>query len=127
MAGDCATYDAAVETYNQTVLDALQQVADQVVSMRALQHQEAQVQNAVSASDRAYQLATQGYRGGITEYLEVLVTQDTQARQKQLLAVTNAQQLDAWVLLVHALGGGYVTQTNDGSSAAGAPEKDHAS
>lgn len=122
-----ATYDAAVETYNQTVLDALQQVADQVVSMRALQHQEAEVRNAVSASDRAYQLATQGYRGGITEYLEVLVTQDTQARQKQLLVVTNAQQLDAWVVLVHALGGGYVTQTHDRSSATGAPEKDHAS
>jgi NodT family efflux transporter outer membrane factor (OMF) lipoprotein len=103
-----ATYDGAVDSYNQTVLDALRQVADEVTSLESLEGESHQAKLAADSADRSYVLATRGYRRGITEFLDVLVAQDTQIRQQQVLIITQAQQLDAWVLLMHALGGGYV-------------------
>ncbi|WP_445143345.1 efflux transporter outer membrane subunit [Dyella sp. Tek66A03] len=114
-----ATYDGAVDAYNQSVLDALREVADEVTALKSLDAQSHQARLATSSADRAYALATQGYRGGITEFLDVLVTQDTQVRQQQVLIITEAQELDAWVLLMRALGGGYLpsTSTHDAPAA----------
>jgi NodT family efflux transporter outer membrane factor (OMF) lipoprotein len=107
-----SSYDGAVDTYNQAVLDALHQAADEVTALKSLQSEGDQAQLAFDSADRAYALATRGYRRGILEFLDVLVAQDTQVRQQQVLIVTQAQELDAWVLLIHALGGGYAPAQN---------------
>jgi NodT family efflux transporter outer membrane factor (OMF) lipoprotein len=108
-----AGYDGAVDDYNQAVLDALHQAADEVTALKSLQSEGTQATLAADSADRAYGQATRGYRRGITEFLQVLVAQDTQVRQQQVLIVTQAQELDAWVLLIHALGGGYAPAPGD--------------
>jgi NodT family efflux transporter outer membrane factor (OMF) lipoprotein len=101
-----ADYDEAVEAYNQNVILAMQQVADQVVSLQSLAVEQQHVEQAVKEADKAYQLALLGYRNGITEFLNVLATQATLLRQRQQLAAIQAKRLDAWTLLMQALGGG---------------------
>jgi NodT family efflux transporter outer membrane factor (OMF) lipoprotein len=101
-----ATYDGAVEAYNQSILDALHDVADGVSGLETLQSQVRQAERAKLAVDRAYKLASEGYRNGITEFLDVLTVQDTQSRQEQHLIKTQAEQLDTWARLMQALGGG---------------------
>jgi outer membrane protein TolC len=101
-----ANYDAAVETYNRSVLTAMQQVADQVVSLQSLATQQDDAEKSVAEARSAFGLADRGYRSGITEFLNVLVTQATLLRQRQQLALIQARRLDAWTLLMQSLGGG---------------------
>jgi NodT family efflux transporter outer membrane factor (OMF) lipoprotein len=107
-----AGHDAAVEAYNSVVITAMQQVADQVVSLHSLQLQQQNAERAASEADNAYRLATRGYRNGITEYLQVLIDQATALHQHQQVEAIRASRLEAWALLMQALGGG-VASTAD--------------
>ncbi|AIF48285.1 fusaric acid resistance protein FusA [Dyella japonica A8] len=101
-----AGYDAAVESYNQSVILAMQQVADQVVSLQSLATQQQQAEQAVASATAAHDLALQGYRSGITEFLNVIATEATLLRDRQQLAGIQARRLDSWALLMQAIGGG---------------------
>jgi NodT family efflux transporter outer membrane factor (OMF) lipoprotein len=101
-----AEYDDAVLKYNDTVLQAMQGVAQDVTSLQSLDIQQKSADAAWQASRRAYELADSGYRGGITEYLQVLVAQKVMLQQEHDLAVIHAQRVDAWILLMKDLGGG---------------------
>ncbi|WP_144147293.1 efflux transporter outer membrane subunit [Paraburkholderia sp. BCC1884] len=101
-----AEYDDAVLRYNETVLSAMQAVAQQATLLESLQAQQRVDEAALHSSKRSYDLANLGYRGGITEYLDVLVAQKVMLQQERDLAVTRAQRVDAWVLLMKDLGGG---------------------
>jgi NodT family efflux transporter outer membrane factor (OMF) lipoprotein len=52
-----ASYDIAVESYNATVIGALQEAADRVVSFRSLQKQLERTDDALESALRAYALA----------------------------------------------------------------------
>jgi NodT family efflux transporter outer membrane factor (OMF) lipoprotein len=101
-----AEYDDAVLKYNDTVLAAMQGVARDVTSLQSLDTQQQSAEAAWQASRRAYELADSGYRGGITEYLQVLVAQKVMLQQEHDLALIHAQRVDAWILLMKDLGGG---------------------
>lgn len=101
-----ADYDAAVESYNQTVISAVQAVADQVTSLNAFAAQQASAEKAAASAERSYHLADQGYRSGVTEFLNVLAAQAQMLRQQQQLADIHARRMDAWALLMQSLGGG---------------------
>jgi NodT family efflux transporter outer membrane factor (OMF) lipoprotein len=101
-----AEYDDAVLKYNDTVLAAMQGVAQQVTSLKSLETQQASADAALTSATRAYHLADRGYKGGITEYLDVLVAQKIMLQQQRDLALIRAQRIDAWVLLMKDLGGG---------------------
>lgn len=102
-----ANYDVAVETYNKTVLAAFQGVADQVISLQSLGRQQQGIEVALKSAQHAYALAEKGYRGGFTDYLNVLATENELRRQQLALALVQAARLDAWARLMLALGGGY--------------------
>jgi NodT family efflux transporter outer membrane factor (OMF) lipoprotein len=101
-----AGYDTAVEAYNVSVITAMQQVADQVVSLRSLAAQQQNAERAAAQAERAYHLATRGYGRGITEYLEVLVDRATALHQQQQVEMIRARRFDTWAMLMEALGGG---------------------
>lgn len=101
-----AIYDMAIEAYNQTVLGAMQEVADQVVSLQSLADQQVSAEEATASAERSFRLAYQGYRSGVTEFLNVLAAQADLLRQQQQLTMIQAERLDAWALLMQALGGG---------------------
>ncbi|WP_256377829.1 efflux transporter outer membrane subunit [Paraburkholderia pallida] len=102
-----AEYDDAVLKYNDAVLLAMREVAEQVTALRSLEDQELSVDSAVESSKRSYELANSGYRGGVTEYLDVLVSQKIMLQQQINLALVRSRQVDSWIALMKALGGGF--------------------
>jgi NodT family efflux transporter outer membrane factor (OMF) lipoprotein len=100
-----ADYDLAVEQYNQTVLDALRDVADQLSSIRWLAPRRAEQQLAVQLAGDAYDLALQRYRAGIGSYLQVLSVELQADAQRALLIDLDVRALQLDANLIHALGG----------------------
>jgi NodT family efflux transporter outer membrane factor (OMF) lipoprotein len=105
--------DAAVDAYNQSVVNAMQGVAVQVVSLRSLEQQQASVESTLDSARKSFQLADTGYRSGITEFLNVLAAQNEQLQQEETLATIEAKRLDAWALLMKDLGGGFASAPPD--------------
>ncbi|WP_233470998.1 efflux transporter outer membrane subunit [Paraburkholderia caribensis] len=101
-------YDDAILKYNDTVLAAMQSVAQRVTSLQSLKDQQISVDAARLSSIRSYDIAYRGYRGGIADYLDVLVAQRVLLQQERDLAMVRAQRTDEWVLLMKDLGGGAV-------------------
>jgi len=108
-----AAYDVAVDRYNQTIVTALKEIADEVVRMRSLATQAGDAQRSVAAAQRNYDLADEGFRRGLTDYLNVLVAQDQLLRAQEGVARIEAERLAAHASLVAALGGG-LTDPSDG-------------
>ena len=102
-----ANYDLAVAQYDQTLVDALHQVAEQVITLHAIDAQIATQRQALDAAQSAYELGSKRYRSGVSAYLDVLGVQQPLLRAEQQLADLHAQRLLASVRLVQALGGGF--------------------
>jgi len=105
--GRTADLDAAVEGYNQTVLDAIHETTDEIASSQSITRQQAQQHEALAAAEDAYQIAVQRYSAGLGTYLHVLTAESTVLIQRRLGVDLAARALDARVGLIHALGGGY--------------------
>lgn len=104
-----ADVDVAVETYNQTLLAAVRDVANQIASLDALEPQLRAQERTLTARRAAFDLAKRQYASGLTNYLTVLNTQNAllQARKQQADIRSRALVLDAE--LNRALGGGFDT------------------
>jgi len=102
-----ADYDTAVAQYDRTLVDALHQVAEQVITLRAIDAQIATQQQALAAAQSAYELGTKRYRSGVSGYLDVLAVQQPLFRAQQALVDLDAQRVVASVKLVESLGGGF--------------------
>jgi NodT family efflux transporter outer membrane factor (OMF) lipoprotein len=102
-----ADYDIAVDQYNETLVEALQEVADQLASMRALEVRRRESKAALASSQDAYDLALIRYREGLGNYLQVLTAETQVLIQKSLVADMDARGLELSVNLIRALGGGY--------------------
>ena len=112
LAGKTADYDAAVESYNATVIDAIHDVADQLVSIKAIVRQQAHQQAAQEAAEQALDIAVQRYKAGLGTYLHVLAAQTPVFNQRRLGIDLAARALDAQVALIRAIGGGYQAGPN---------------
>ena len=101
-----AALDGAIESYNNTLVQALQSVADQIVKLKSEQQQRLQSEQALALAGKSYDLAKRGYQAGLTAYINVIQTQLTMLQQQQRVAQTRASYLDSWAQLMQALGGG---------------------
>ncbi|HJV65994.1 MAG TPA: efflux transporter outer membrane subunit [Geomonas sp.] len=111
LAVSVAEYDMAVESYNSTVIGALQSVANQVVSLRSLEKQRAESANSYQLALRSYDIGLRAFRGGLTDYLNVLNAQNQTLTEAQRKTQVEARYLDAYALLMQALGGGVSLQS----------------
>lgn len=102
-----AGYDAAVEHYNATVITAVHDVVDQLVSLHWLQEQMQQEDQALQLNQRTYELAQARYRSGLANYLQVLSAETQVLAQKQLVIASQSRQRELRLNLIRALGGGY--------------------
>src|SRR5438270_928168 len=66
-----AQLDQSVGEYNQTLLDAVREVADVVANWRALERETTEQQIALEAAQRSYDLTSARYRTGLCIYLFV--------------------------------------------------------
>jgi NodT family efflux transporter outer membrane factor (OMF) lipoprotein len=112
LAGKDAQYDLAVAQYNQTLVGALNQVADELSALQSLQAQIAAQHRAQDAAQQAWNLAEQRYKAGIGSYLEALSVRQQLLAAERGTAALEAQQVDLSVQLIQALGGGYLPQAD---------------
>ena len=102
-----ALYNADVAGYRQTVLNAFQQVEDEMAAVRILSKQIQQQIEAEKSGERFLELAKARYFTGVDTYLNVLVAQTTLLSDQQTLASLRTQAMTASVQLIEALGGGW--------------------
>jgi NodT family efflux transporter outer membrane factor (OMF) lipoprotein len=102
-----ANYDGAVATYRQTSLTAFQEVEDNLSALRILETEAQQQDQAIVSSKDSLHLFTNRYQGGVDTYLQV-ITAETIELGNELNAIDILRRrMDASVLLVKALGGGW--------------------
>jgi NodT family efflux transporter outer membrane factor (OMF) lipoprotein len=102
-----AQLDLAITTYDDTVLHAVQQVADQLTSLDALARERADQQRTLEATEAAYGLAEERYRAGLASYLSVLNAETQVLLARQTMVDIGAAQIDARVTLLLAVGGSF--------------------
>jgi NodT family efflux transporter outer membrane factor (OMF) lipoprotein len=102
-----AGYVASVASYRQTVLTAFQEVEDGISGLSVLADAAQTQQQAVDAAQRALNIATDRYVGGLVTYLDVVTAEQTLLDNKRLATQILGQQLTTSVSLVKALGGGW--------------------
>jgi len=105
--GKAADLDAAIESYNATVLEAVHEVADPISSLRAIERQQREQAQTQAAAEQAFDLATQRFRAGLSTYLTVLNAESAVLAQRRLAADLQARVLDTQLVLIRSLGGGY--------------------
>jgi outer membrane protein TolC len=106
-AGKIADIDGAIAQYNQSVLNAAQDVAEQLTRIAALSGEEEATQTALAAAEEAYRVAMLRYRGDLAPYLTALTVETQLLAQRRAAADLHARRLDLQIALVRALGGGF--------------------
>jgi NodT family efflux transporter outer membrane factor (OMF) lipoprotein len=100
-------YEAQASAYRNTVIQAFQDVEDNLSTLRILDQETAVEQRAVAAAERSFNVSNQRYKGGVTAYLEVLTAETTLLSNQRTLTDLQTRQFAADVQLIRALGGGW--------------------
>ena len=101
-----AGYDLAVAHYNQTLIEALKGISDQLIRRESMAKQQVFAAESVAAARKTYDIAMIAYQRGLTDYLNVLNAQTLLFHQQQIEQQVRAAGLSAHAELVTALGGG---------------------
>ena len=107
LAGRSADVDAAVESYNATVIEAMREVADQAQAVQATARQQREQARALQAAEGAYDIARQRYGAGLGNFLNVLSAETSVLAQRRQHADLLAQALQGQVGVAQAMGGGW--------------------
>lgn len=100
-------YTAAVATYRQTVLGAMEEVENGITGLTSLERAAAQADASVQSAQRAFDIADERYKGGVAVYLDVLTAQQTLLGNRRQAVQIHGQQFLTSVYLIKALGGGW--------------------
>jgi NodT family efflux transporter outer membrane factor (OMF) lipoprotein len=104
-----AAYESAVANYRGTVLNALQNVEDDLSGLRILAQQAGVLESLVRDATRGAEIAFNEYQAGTVDYTTAAVAQATQfSAEENALSVRQQQLLDT-VSLIGDLGGGWST------------------
>lgn len=101
-----SAYDGAVEKYNSTLISAVHDVVEQVVSLCWLAQQMQEQNNALHLSQHAYDLAKRRYRSGLANYLQVLSAESQVLDLQRATVESRARNQELRLNLIRALGGG---------------------
>ncbi|HTL55555.1 MAG TPA: efflux transporter outer membrane subunit [Candidatus Limnocylindrales bacterium] len=102
-----ATYDETVAGYRQTVLNAFQEVEDQIAAQRLLEEQLTAEQATLAAAQHTVEIANNRYKAGLVTYLEVATAQSAALNLERTVVQLQGDKLVASVGLIRALGGGW--------------------
>jgi NodT family efflux transporter outer membrane factor (OMF) lipoprotein len=102
-----ANYDATVGTYRQTVLTALQNVEDNLVSLRLLNIQTKVQDQAAIDAHRSLKIVLNQYRAGIVDYSAVITAENTRLTADKTASDAHGLQMTSAVGLIKSLGGGW--------------------
>ncbi|WP_031358946.1 efflux transporter outer membrane subunit [Caballeronia sordidicola] len=105
--GRYADFDLDVANYNQTLINALNDVATQIASIRSVDQQASDAARALDASTHAYQLAVIRYKAGLSQQLQVLTADQNRLANEQTVTNLRMKRRDLQLGLIKALGGGF--------------------
>ena len=112
LGGKTAERDAAVESYNAAVINAVHDVADQLASRQAIARQQTEHAQAAQAAQDAFAAAQQRYRSGLLNALQVLSAETAVLAQHRQAIDLSTRALQNQVALARALGGGSTAATS---------------
>jgi NodT family efflux transporter outer membrane factor (OMF) lipoprotein len=104
-----AAHQQAVANYRQTVLNAFQNVEDQLTATSILAQQLEMRKKASYAADLVEQNSINQYRQGLIAYTDVVVAQTTALSARSALVQTISNRQVTAISLIQALGGGWHT------------------
>jgi NodT family efflux transporter outer membrane factor (OMF) lipoprotein len=110
-----AAYDEAAANYRQAALTAFQEVEDNLATLRILEQQSHAQRVAVEAAKQSLDLSMSRYKGGLVTYLEVISAQSIDLQDEYTEVDILRRRMDASVLLIKALGGGWDTSKLPGT------------
>jgi multidrug efflux system outer membrane protein len=102
-----AGYSAAVASYRQTVLTAMEEVENGITGLASLDRAVTQADASVTSAQQAFDIATIRYKGGVDTYLEMITAQQALLSNQRQAVQVHGQQFATAVYLVKALGGGW--------------------
>lgn len=102
-----AGYDALVARYNGLLVNALNDVSDQVSALTSVRAQIVLEKRAEEDAQKSWDDAIKAYRGGLKGPLTPLTSRQELLLAQQRLALLESQQTDISVRLIEALGGGF--------------------
>lgn len=102
-----ADYDAAVASYRQTVLGAMEEVENGITGLASLGRAATSADSGVKNAQAAFDIATARYKGGVDTYLEMITAQQVLLGNQRQAVQVHGQQFTTTVYLVKALGGGW--------------------
>jgi NodT family efflux transporter outer membrane factor (OMF) lipoprotein len=105
--GATAQYYGSVAAYRQTVLVSFQQVEDNLSALRSLAGEAESQQRATTAAKLSLTLTQNRYQAGAVSYLDVVTAQTIALNNERMQAQIDGRRMDASVLLLKALGGGW--------------------
>jgi NodT family efflux transporter outer membrane factor (OMF) lipoprotein len=120
-----AEYDESVANYRKAVLTAYQEVEDNLAALRHLADEVAGDEAAAAAAQRSVFHANKRYTAGVASYLEVTTTQTAALSAQRDALDARVRRINAAVLLVRAMGGGWTVDqletAGDGAAPVAAP------
>jgi len=99
----------AALSYRATVLNALREVEDALVTYRVDRASRDLLQDTLDSAQLTWDLARSQYENGLTSFINVLTAQTTVLADRQALVQANVQLVTDIVSLYRALGGGWET------------------
>ncbi|HVW73882.1 MAG TPA: efflux transporter outer membrane subunit [Rhizomicrobium sp.] len=102
-----ADLDAAIADYNGAVVGAVRQASDALTEVASLADQRQQQQLALDSASRAFDLAKERYRLGLSGQIPMLTAEATLLTARQQMAALIAQSTVQRVTLLLSVGGGF--------------------
>jgi NodT family efflux transporter outer membrane factor (OMF) lipoprotein len=116
--GTEAQLDGLIASYNDTVLQAVRQTADQLTRIDSLARERVDQQQALAAAEDAYRIGEERYRAGLANYLSVLNAETQVLNARRTMVAITANQVLARVTLLLAVGGNFDPSLNSNAATA---------
>lgn len=105
-----AEYDIAVNQYNQTIINALHEVADQMSVLDTVKSQQSAQEQVLNNTKKTYHLTQAQYEHGIADYSQLLQLKETLLSEEQIQIQLQARHILTIIAMIKALGGDYPCQ-----------------
>jgi NodT family efflux transporter outer membrane factor (OMF) lipoprotein len=100
-------FEASASAYRGVVFLAFNEVEDKLSDLRILEEEEIAERAAVSSAQHSLDISNKRYKGGATDYLEVLTAETTLIQNQRTQATLVSRQFASSVELIRSLGGGW--------------------
>ncbi len=102
-----AGYDMAVAQYNKTLIQALNNVADNILTLQSVELQLTDAKRSMELAEKSYHITEQRYQTGMGSQLETLMAEQQLLMTESMYTQLKNQQQETQVLLIQSLGGGF--------------------